>query len=115
MLRRVGLGYLTLGQPANAALGRRGRSASRSRASCPSTGAGPTLYLLDEPTVGLHYADVQRLLEVLDDLTSRGDTVVVIEHNLDVIRNSDWVVDLGPDGGERGGRFGGRGHAGGSG
>ena len=59
--------------------------------------------MLDEPTVGLHWVDVQKLLEVLDDLTKRGDTVVLVEHNLDVIRNSDWVVDLGPDGGDRGG------------
>ncbi len=55
--------------------------------------------------MGLHYADVQRLLEVLDDLTARGDTVIAVEHNLDVIRNSDWVVDLGPGGGEAGGRL----------
>jgi excinuclease ABC subunit A len=55
--------------------------------------------------VGLHYADVQRLLEVLDDLTERGDTVIAVEHNLDVVRNADWVVDLGPDGGEAGGRL----------
>jgi len=68
-------------------------------------GSGPGLYLLDEPTIGLHFVDVQRLLEVLDDLIARGDTVVVVEHNLDVIRNSDWVVDLGPEGGERGGRL----------
>ena len=61
--------------------------------------------LLDEPTVGLHYADVQRLLEVLGELVERGDTVIVIEHNLDVIRNSDWVVDLGPGGGDDGGRL----------
>jgi excinuclease ABC subunit A len=60
---------------------------------------------MDEPTVGLHFADVQRLLDVLDDLTGRGDTVVLVEHNLDVIRNSDWVVDLGPEGGEGGGRL----------
>jgi excinuclease ABC subunit A len=61
--------------------------------------------VLDEPTVGLHWADIQKLLEVLDDLTKRGDTVVLVEHNLDVIRLSDWVVDLGPDGGDRGGEL----------
>jgi excinuclease ABC subunit A len=60
---------------------------------------------MDEPTVGLHYADVQRLLEVLDELTARGDTVVLVEHNLDVIAASDWVVDLGPEGGGGGGRL----------
>jgi excinuclease ABC subunit A len=61
--------------------------------------------VLDEPTVGLHWADVQKLLEVLDDLTRRGDTVVLVEHNTDVIRCSDWVVDLGPGGGDAGGRL----------
>jgi excinuclease ABC subunit A len=68
-------------------------------------GAGAALVLMDEPTVGLHYADVQRLLEVLDELTARGDTVVLVEHNLDVIAASDWVVDLGPEGGAGGGRL----------
>ena len=68
-------------------------------------GEGPTLYLLDEPTVGLHFVDVQRLLDVLDELIVRGDTVVVVEHNLDVIRCADWLVDLGPGGGDAGGRL----------
>src|SRR5207244_11163110 len=64
-----------------------------------------TLYLLDEPTIGLHMSDVQRLLEVLDGLVERGHTVVAVEHNLDVIRNADWIVDLGPGGGDAGGRL----------
>jgi excinuclease ABC subunit A len=68
-------------------------------------GASPALFILDEPTVGLHFVDVQRLLAVFDDLVQRGDTVVVVEHNLDVIRNADWVVDLGPEGGAGGGRL----------
>jgi excinuclease ABC subunit A len=104
MLRRVGLGYLKLGQPATQLSG--GES-QRLKIAAELSGkdTGRTLYLLDEPTVGLHYADVQRLLEVLSHLVERGDTVVVIEHNLDVIRNSDWVVDLGPDGGDRGGQL----------
>jgi excinuclease ABC subunit A len=103
-LRRVGLGYLRLGQPAPQLSGGEAQRLKIAR-ELSERGAGAGLYLLDEPTVGLHFADVQRLLEVLDDLIARGDTVVVVEHNLDVIRNSDWVVDLGPEGGERGGRL----------
>jgi excinuclease ABC subunit A len=111
ILRRVGLGYLRLGQPATQLSGgeaqrlKIARELSGRGATARPGGSGPTLYVLDEPTVGLHYTDVQRLLEVLDDLTARGDTVVVVEHNLDVVRNSDWVVDLGPEGGEAGGRL----------
>jgi excinuclease ABC subunit A len=103
-LRRVGLGYLRLGQPAPQLSGGEAQRLKVAR-ELSERGAGAGLYLLDEPTVGLHFTDVQRLLEVLDDLIARGDTVVVVEHNLDVIRNSDWVVDLGPEGGERGGRL----------
>jgi excinuclease ABC subunit A len=104
MLRRVGLGYLRLGQPANQLSGGEAQRLKIAR-ELAERGESPALVLLDEPTVGLHFADVQRLLEVLDELTARGDTVVMVEHNLDVIRNCDWIVDLGPDGGERGGRL----------
>jgi excinuclease ABC subunit A len=104
VLRQVGLGYLRLGQPANQLSGGEAQRLKIAR-ELAERGAGPTLYVLDEPTVGLHWADVQRLLDVLDDLTQRGDTVVLVEHNTDVIRCSDWVVDLGPDGGDGGGQL----------
>ncbi len=102
VLRQVGLGYLRLGQPANQLSGGEAQRLKIAR-ELGEKGAGPTLYVLDEPTVGLHWVDVQRLMGVLDDLTRRGDTVVLVEHNTDVIRCSDWVVDLGPDGGDAGG------------
>ena len=102
VLRQVGLGYLRLGQAANQLSGGEAQRLKIAR-ELAERSAGPTLYVLDEPTVGLHWADVQRLLDVLGDLTTRGDTVVLVEHNTDVIRCSDWVVDLGPDGGAGGG------------
>jgi excinuclease ABC subunit A len=104
VLRQVGLGYLRLGQPANQLSGGEAQRLKIAR-ELAERGAGPTLYVLDEPTVGLHWSDVQRLLDVLDDLTRRGDTVVLVEHNTDLIRCSDWIVDLGPDGGDAGGRL----------
>jgi excinuclease ABC subunit A len=104
ILRRVGLGYLRLGQGANTLSGGEAQRLKIAR-ELSARGAGPSLYVLDEPTVGLHWADIQLLMNVLDDLTGRGDTVVLVEHNLDVIRLCDWLVDLGPGGGGEGGEL----------
>jgi excinuclease ABC subunit A len=102
-LNDVGLGYLELGQSATTLSGGEAQRVKiASELYRPLT--TKTMYLLDEPTVGLHYDDVQKLIDIVHTLVERGNTVVVIEHNLDVLKNADYIVDLGPEGGERGGK-----------
>jgi excinuclease ABC subunit A len=98
----VGLGYVELGQPATTLSGGEAQRVKLS-AELAKKGTGRTLYVLDEPTTGLHFADLEKLLNVLKILVSRGNTVLVIEHNLDIIKNADWIIDLGPEGGDKGG------------
>jgi excinuclease ABC subunit A len=103
-LHDVGLDYIKLGQPATTLSGGEAQRVKLS-AELSKIATGKTLYILDEPTTGLHFADIEKLLEVLQRLVESGNTVVVIEHNLDVIKQADWIVDLGPEGGEAGGEI----------
>jgi len=98
----VGLDYIRLGQPATTLSGGEAQRVKLA-SELSRRGTGRTIYLLDEPTTGLHFADIQKLLEVLDRLVEAGNTVIVIEHNLDVVKTADWIIDLGPDGGDAGG------------
>ncbi len=100
----VGLGYIKLGQPATTLSGGEAQRVKLSR-ELAKKGTGNTLYILDEPTTGLHFQDIKLLLDVLRRLVNNGNTVVVIEHNLDVIKTADWIIDLGPEGGDKGGRI----------
>jgi excinuclease ABC subunit A len=103
-LVQVGLGYIKVGQQATTLSGGEAQRVKLSK-ELSKRATGRTLYILDEPTTGLHFDDVRKLLEVLHELVDHGNTIVVIEHNLDVIKTADWIIDIGPEGGDRGGQI----------
>ena len=102
-LYAVGLGYIKIGQPATTLSGGEAQRVQLAK-ELSRRATGNTLYILDEPTTGLHFEDVRKLLTVLHELVNKGNTVLVIEHNLDVIKNCDWLIDMGPEGGVKGGQ-----------
>jgi excinuclease ABC subunit A len=103
-LSRVGLDYIKLGQSSTTLSGGEAQRIKLTR-ELAKRATGRTLYLLDEPTTGLHFDDTKKLIKVLDDLVEKGNTVIVIEHNLDVVKSADHIIDIGPDGGNAGGRI----------
>ena len=104
LLEEVGLGYVSLGQPATTLSGGEAQRVKLAT-ELSRRATGKTLYILDEPTTGLHFDDIKRLLHVLNALVDKGNTVIIIEHNIDVIKCADWILDLGPEGGKRGGEM----------
>jgi excinuclease ABC subunit A len=104
LLQEVGLGYVKIGQPSTTLSGGEAQRVKLSK-ELSRRATGRTLYVLDEPSVGLHAADVHKLIEVLQRLVDAGNSVLIIEHNLDIVKVADWIIDLGPEGGDRGGEL----------